>query len=146
MDVFPGFWDWLDQKKKNTSIISIRPIYDELIAGNDILALWAKNRKDAGWFVPVDDVPTQQKYASIATWAFDPVQRYKNTAQTEFLSIADSWLIAKASAEGWTIVTHERLDLTSRKRILIPNVCNAFHVKYINNIELLRRSGAQFHL
>ena len=64
------------------------------------MASWAKNRQHSGWFVPVDDIPTQKQYANIATWAVDPVQGFKQTVQVDFLSLADSWLIAKALAEG----------------------------------------------
>ncbi|MDC7239929.1 MAG: DUF4411 family protein [Spirochaetales bacterium] len=145
-DVFPGFWEWLDGEMKKGVVTSIYPIYEELKAGNDFLTEWAEERKDAGWFLPVDDEGTQTEYARIASWVIDEKQGYKSTAIDEFFDVGDSWLVAKAAAEKMTIVTHERLNAQRKNRVLIPNVCHAFHIEYIDTIELIRRTGARFHL
>lgn len=145
-DVFPGFWEWLDREKECDHIVSIVPIYEELTDGDDILAAWAKDRQDSGWLVSVEDAATQQWFTKIAAWAVDPAQGFKPTAYEEFLSVGDSWLIAKAAAEDWIIVTQERYDPNCRKKILIPNTCRAFGVEYIDTIELIRRTGARFGL
>ncbi len=145
-DVFPGFWEWLDREMENDVLASIIPIYDELTAGGDILSEWAIDRKDSGWFLPVEEVETQGQYSVIAAWAVDPAQKFKQTAHEEFLAVGDSWLIAKATAENLIIVTHEKYNAESRKRILIPNVCKAFNIEYIDTVELIRRTGARFGL
>lgn len=48
-DICPGFWDWMDAVCDGdiASIVSVR---DEMTGGNDELADWAKDRKDAAWF------------------------------------------------------------------------------------------------
>ena len=145
-DIFPGFWEWLDREMENDVLASIIPIYDELTAGSDILSERVIDRKDSGWFLPVDEVETQEQYSVIAAWAVDPAQKFKQTAQEEFLSVGDSWLIAKAAAESQIIVTHEKYNADSRKRILIPNVCRAFGIEHIDTVELIRRTGARFGL
>lgn len=145
-DIFPGFWEWLDREMENGVLGSIIPIYDELTAGSDILSQWAIERKDSGWFLPVEEVETQEQYSVIASWAVNPAQKFKQTAQEEFLFVGDSWLIAKAVAENRIIVTHEKYDANSQKRILIPNVCRAFGIEYIDTVELIRRTGARFGL
>lgn len=145
-DIFPGYWEWLDQQFEEGVISSIKPIYDELKDGNDILAQWAKDRKDSGWFGPVDDADTQSRFAEIATWAMGQTQKFKQAAIDEFLSVGDSWLIAKAYSTGATIVTHEKFDMNCRRKILIPVVCREFNIPYIKNLELFRAVGAQFRI
>jgi len=145
-DIFPVFWDWLDLEQAKGHIVSIHPIYDELTKGNDELAEWIKSRKDSGWFLKVDDEQTQQCYAKIAEWAVDPLQKFTQPAQEEFLSVGDSWLVAKALAMGSIIVTHERFDQNCKRRILIPNVCQALGIEYITTIDLFRKTGAKFNI
>ena len=143
-DTFPGFWEWLDVEQANGQLASIEPIRDELLKGNDDPAAWVKERKDSGWFLPVDDVETQQNLAQIAAWVI--AQPFKEAAKPEFLGSGDPWLIAKAKAIGATVVTQETFDAQSRKKVKIPNVCRAFHVLYINTFDLLRQMGATFTL
>lgn len=145
-DVFPGFWDWLEQEYVNRKIISIKPIYLELVAGNDDLSQWAKDRKDNGWFIDVDDSETQKNYGAVASWAVDPANSFKQSAYEDFLNVADSWLIARAITDNATIVTHEVYDQNCKKRILIPNACKMFGIPYINTLELIRKTGAVFGL
>jgi len=143
-DIFPVFWEWLDQEQVKGRVGSIRSICEELITGNDELADWAKARKDSGWFTNIDDVQTQQCYAQIAEWSVDPLQNFKPSAYQEFLQVGDSWLVAKALATKSVVVTHETYDQKCRSRIKIPNVCKAFGIEYINIIELFRKTGAKF--
>jgi hypothetical protein len=143
-DTFPGFWNWLDAEHEKGRIASIKPIRDELLKGNDELAEWIKIRKDSGWFLPVDDVETQQFLAQIAAWVM--AQPFKEAAKPEFLAGGDPWLIAKAKAIGATVVTQETFEARSMKKVKIPNVCRAFEVPYINTFDLLRQAGASFAL
>lgn len=143
-DTFPGFWKWLDAEQAKGHIGSIQPICDELLKGNDELATWIKDRKDSGWFLPVDDIETQQNLAKIASWVMS--KPFKEAAKAEFLGGGDPWLIAKAKVLGATVVTQETFDAQSRKNVKIPNVCHAFTVPYINTFDLLRQTGATFTL
>ena len=142
-DIVPAFWDWLDEEFENGVIVSIKPVYDELVAGKDELADWAKDRKDDGWFIPVDDVDTQIKFAEISQWTV--TSDFKEPAKKEFLKVADSLLVAKARERGATIVTHESLyDPKIKKKIKIPNVCEEFGIPYMSTFELMRELGARF--
>jgi hypothetical protein len=145
-DVFPGFWDWLKRDMEAGIIASISPIFQELSKGNDSLLDWINGCKDCGCFLPVDDISTQSKFSEIATWTFDPDRIFKQTAQAEFLAIADSWLVAKAATINATIVTHETYDPHCKIRVKIPNACRAFGVEYIDVIELTRRLGVKFRI
>lgn len=139
---FPGFWEWLDTEQDKGNIGSIKQIRDELLKGNDELAEWIKKRKDSSWFLPIDDVVTQQNLGQIATWVMS--QPFKEAAKPEFLAGGDPWLIAKAKAIGATVVTQETFDAQTKKKVKIPNVCRAFNVPYINTFGLLEQNGATF--
>ena len=143
-DTFPGFWEWLDAEKAKGHLGSIQPVCDELLKGNDDLAAWIKERKDSGWFLPVDDIETQHNLAQIANWVM--LHPFKEAAKAEFLGVGDPWLIAKAKVLGATVVTQETFDARSMKKVKIPNVCRAFAVPNINSFDLLRQTGATFTL
>jgi len=144
IDIFPGFWDWLDQEQSIGRIASISSVEKELSDGNDELADWSHERKNTGWFLSEEDEETQTRITEIAEWIVNPKQRFKETAWPIFLKGADPWLIAKAKSIGATLVTQEKYDKNCRKKILIPNVCEAFEVNYINTLELIRITGASF--
>lgn len=59
--------------------------------------------------------------------------------------ICHAWLIAHAQATGATVVTHEKHEPQSRKRVPIPNVCEAHDIPYITTFDLLRRLNITFH-
>lgn len=142
-DICPGFWSWMDSVCGN-GIGSIRNVRDELSAGQDDLAAWAKDRHDASWFMKVDDSDTQNAYAEIAGKLSEG--HYTPQAMSKFLGDADSWLIAKAKALGATVVTHELPNPASKKRVLMPDVCNWFDVPFQNTFEALRAHSAKFYL
>ncbi|TLN23599.1 DUF4411 family protein, partial [bacterium] len=143
---FPGFWSWLRQNMEIGVAASIEPVFDEIMRGNDELADWTKERKDCGCFLSVSDTATQQVYRDIAAWAVDPARIFKDNAKSEFLRVADSWLVAKAVSEKLTVVTLEKYQVDCKKRILIPNVCRAFGVECIDTVELIRRTGVKFDI
>lgn len=142
-DIFPAFWDWLDSEKQKGTLASIVPVYEELTRGTDELSKWAKERQHTGWFLPVDDEATQREFSDIAAWVMG--SHFKDQAKTEFLSVADPWLVARAATMGCTIVTHEKmLDPTIRRKVKIPNVCDAFGVECIDTFDLMNNLGARF--
>lgn len=142
-DICPGFWSWMDNVC-STDVGSIVSVRDELARGDDLLAEWTADRKDAAWFLAVDDYDTQNSFAEIA----DHVAHghYTDPAIAKFLSDADSLLIAKARAIGAKVVTHELPNPQSKKRVLIPDICQAFDVPYINTFDALREFSAKFEL
>ena len=52
-DFCPAFWDWLIRQNQASEVYSIEKVGDELLAGDDDLANWARNR-DGDFFVPPD--------------------------------------------------------------------------------------------
>lgn len=145
-DIFPGFWEWLERDISNGLIHSIDPVFKELMKGKDDLQEWISKYKDTGCFLKVDDEDTQNAYKKIVNWVYSPNSNYTETAKNEFLSVADSWIIAKAIVNNCSIVTLEKFDPNIKKRIKIPNVCKQFNVEYINTIDLLREMNIKFKL
>lgn len=141
MAICPGYWQWILQSNQNAGVASIQFVKDELTNGNDDLAQWAKDHSHL--FIPNDDELTQQSYIQVVQYVMS-LQGIKTGAQDEFLRGADPWLIAKAIVTRATIVTHEKLDRNIKRKILIPNVCENFGVKYIDTFDLLHDLEAKF--
>lgn len=143
-DICPGFWDWMDRAVSACDARSIETVYDELADGNDELAKWIKDRKGDSRFLMVTDLATQTVFREIAAY----VQRgpYQAGAKAQFLAKADPWLVAKAKVIGATLVTHEKPSVDAKRRVPLPNICDAFGVPYTDIFTLLRNQTASFRL
>lgn len=140
MDFCPGFWDWIDRAHANGEVLSVERIGDELLAGQDALAAWARARW-AGMFLPPDP-PVAAALATVSAWATS--QTYPPAAVSEFLQSGDYFLIAHALAHRHTVVTRELPGAT--RRIKIPDVCIGLGVPFTTPFEMLRRSAARLEL
>ncbi len=145
-DVFPGFWNWLERDMSVGLVNSIEPVYMELTKVKDDLQEWVSKYKNTGCFLRVDDLATQNAYKEVIDWVYSEDSQFNEAAKSEFLAVADSWLVAKAMASDSSIVTLEKFEPNSKKKIKIPNVCNRFNVRYLNTVELLRTMGIKFSL
>lgn len=141
-DICPGFWDWMDHIVAGGDVLSITMVRDELLKGRDELAEWVVSRKDAPWFRPLDSVQTQQNFVQVAGWV--QAADFRPPAKNLFLSGADPWLVAKAASIGATVVTHEVAEPNAKKRVPLPNVCDAFGVPWVNTFDVLRAMAASF--
>ncbi len=139
-DFCPAFWDWLICEQAAGTVASIDAVYEELVAGSDELADWAKDSRS--FFLPVDDAIVSS-LSRLTDWCAET--DYLDAAVTEFLQAADYFLVGHAHAHGFTVVTHE-LPKDTKKRIQIPDACDAHEVPWINPYEMLRVEGARFVL
>ena len=131
-DLAPKFWSFIEDKLKDGSITILDKVYDELTAGNDELTEWlAKihpnkiNHKDPGILKAYQQVITH-----IQTSGF---YNQKALAKWSNDQVADPWLIACASMNGYTLVTFETHNgnLSRQSPISnpkIPDVCKALNV------------------
>lgn len=143
-DVFPGFWRWLERENSEESIGSIDWVYNEIKDGDDDpLAEWAKAQDASKWFLKCDDEATQKHFADLANEIMAN-GHYTQSAKAEFLSVADSWLIAKARALNLVVVTEERSNPQKRNQIFIPDICKVYEIPCINTVGLIRALGGQF--
>ncbi|SUA75937.1 Uncharacterised protein [Nocardia otitidiscaviarum] len=140
-DIAPGFWAWLDHAYMSRSICSIDAVRDELLEGNDELAVWADQHR--ALFLPMDAQSTAH-FPTLAGWANS--RQYTAAAIEEFTSnTADFYLIAFAKANGHVVVTHEQPKPDARKRVLIPDACIAMNVEFVDTFTMLRKTGAKLH-
>lgn len=138
---FPCFWTWLEAEHTKGNIASTAFVQSELTCGNDNLCTWAQNATSS-WFLKENDTKTQNTFIKIANWI--NAKDYKEHAKQDFLSGGDPWVIAKASSINATVVTHEKSDPKSKKKIFIPDVCNEFKVPYIDTFDMLETLKAKF--
>ena len=117
-----------------------KKVRDELLAGNDELAGWAR-RCDENFFLPLGE----DTFAALSQTAEWTRGRYQPSAIGDFLQGADYYLVAYALAHGHDVVTHE-IPSDSLKRVKIPTVCIGMNLRYTTPFEMLRRLQARFIL
>ena len=140
-DFCPAFWDWLMSENRAGKVYSIERVGDELLAGDDDLTEWARDR-GGDFFIP-PDATLFPALAEVSSWATG--QDYDQAAVSTFFQLADYYLVAQARAGQHTVVTHERAS-GSRRKIKIPDVCIGLGVKYVTPYEMLRIERARFVL
>lgn len=145
-DVVPGFWNWLDREHEKGTLCSTRLVFEEILNGKDNLVDWAKEREHSKWFESEESKIVQLSYIRVVEWVSNPQQNFSEPRQAEFLSGADPWIIAKAMSQNATVVTHEKLDLNTKKKIYIPVVCLGLGVAYTDIYSLMRKTGAKLEL
>jgi hypothetical protein len=141
LDFCPAFWEWLVVSNEAQLVFSIEKVGDEIEAGADELANWARQR-EAGFFLK-PDAELLPALSSVSSWVLG--QNYEPAAVNTFLQVADYYLIAHALAHGKTVVTHE-IASSSTKKIKIPNVCIGLGIKVMTPYEMLRHERARFVL
>lgn len=140
-DLVPKFWESLIDHAANGQIQSIDRVKKELVRGKDELAGWAKGHFSHA-FGTTDDADVIQSYGQIMTWVQSQIQ-FSDAAKADFASGADGWLVAYAKAKGCVVVTHEVPAPDAKRKIPIPNVCEAFDVPFIDTFQMLRALGVR---
>jgi hypothetical protein len=135
----PQFWVFIAEQLEQGCIRSSKMVYDELIDGNDDLAIWMKQRREKGLRHPGDQA-VQQRYTLIANYT---AANYKSHQSAEFMMGADGWLIAHAMDGNGAVVTQES-DRSHKSKIKIPTICKVFGVPCINTYQMLNALGANF--
>lgn len=139
MDVYPSFWQELSKLAGNGVFKSIKKVEDEIRKGKDELVDWIDNNLPNDFFI-AENTETLVALSSVSQWAtMNGV--YTQAAKNEFASVADSWLIAEALSQSVTVITHETPDPSCKKRVKIPDVCNAVGVKFCDLNTAFRTLG-----
>lgn len=138
-DIAPGFWEQLIDKASN-KIIIIEKVSEEILRGEDQLTAWYLENKDKINILGIPEAKVIESYGEIINRINDNDQ-YKEAAKQEFATVADSWLCAYGYAYNYTLVTNEKYSSNVKKRILIPNICKEFNIKYIDLLEFMREIG-----
>lgn len=141
-DLAPRFWDSLVQHAADGRIRSIDRVLWELDRGKDELAAWVKSNLNNA-FASTDEADIVQVFSEIMAWV-QAQSQFFDAAKADFASGADGWLVAYAKVKGRTVVTQEVLNPDIKRKVPIPNVCQAFGVPSIDTFEMLRRLGVRF--
>ena len=141
-DLAPIFWESLVHHAANGRIQSIDRVKEELERGNDELATWVREHfSDA--FASTDEVDIIGSYREVMGWV-QAQDQFSDAAKADFATGADGWLVAYARSEGRIVVTHELPAIDARRKVPIPNVCEAFGVTYVDTFAMLRELGVRF--
>jgi hypothetical protein len=138
-DFAPGFWEWIAAEYATCDLRSVVAVREELLAQEDELSDWARQLPSEFWLEETAaDVAALRE---LAGWAMAGEARFRQEARTDFLASADYRLLAQALAGAHTVVTHEVAQPEGKKKIKIPDVCNAFRVALREPFELFRELG-----
>ena len=141
-DIAPPFWENLIRHAANGRLESIDRVKHELEKGKDELAAWASSQFNEA-FCSTDEEDIIESYSEIMSWV-QTQDQFSDVAKSDFAACADGWLIACARSKGLVVVTHEVLDPSVKRKVPIPNVCQAFDVRYVDTFTMLRELGVRF--
>ncbi len=71
--------------------------------------------------------------------------KFSDAAKQEFFSAADFVVIGYAHAHNCTVVTFEKDEPDSVRKIKIPTVCKQFGIKCVNVYQMLSDLKAKFY-
>jgi hypothetical protein len=70
--------------------------------------------------------------------------RFLPQAKAEASDKADTWLAAYARAKGQVLVTFEKPNPATKKKVPLPDLCDALGVENISLFEMLRELTIRF--
>ena len=134
-DQCPEYWDILDQLARDGRIFCCEEVKREIEKHDDELCAWLKVRPHF-----VDEINPEVQHHLRAVLKKFP--RLVDTKKDR--SMADPWVVAHAIAKKAVVVTKEMPVGASAKAPKIPDVCNGFSVRWINDFQLIRELGIRF--
>jgi predicted nucleic acid-binding protein len=132
-DVFPTFWERLEQLAQEGRLIAPDEVLHELGKREDDAHTWVKEHKEL--IIRELTVEVQQ---AVKVVLVDHALLVKNGRGT-----ADPWVIALAMVEGATVVTKETPS-GSPKKPRIPDACKALKVGCCSVLDMIRAEGWRF--
>lgn len=141
-DVVPGFWKRFAELAHTGIVKSIDKVKLEVVdncGDGDLLKDWCIANLPNDFFL--DTSIALQAYVKITSWATSSSNAYTVRAMEKFLATdyADSWLTSMALLDNNFIIVTEEISAPNIKReVKIPEVCDAFDLKYLNTIAFLR--------
>lgn len=146
LDIAHSFWNKVKQLADVGKIGSIDKVKKELYGHEDALKQWCRNNLPQNFFK--DTQTAIGEYEKVAVWVVSKRDHYLGKALDEFLATdeADAHIVAYALADvSFRIVVTQEISEPNRKnKVKIPEVCNAFQVRYCNTIEMFRQLGETF--
>lgn len=146
-DICPGFWHGILDAYRLDKVRSLDRNRAELLAGQpaEDLVQWVKKEVPDGFFLDSNAAEVIAAYGEVMLWVQRSTQFF-DRAKAKFATEADGWLVAYSLVHGTVVVTNEQSRPDSRNRILLPDVCVQFQVKYKDTFLMLREVGTRFGL
>lgn len=146
LDVALSFWNKVKQLAVDGKIISIDKVKNELYDKNDALESWCKSNLPNNFFKDSSEVMVA--YGQVSAWANSRCEHYNTNALNEFLDAdeADAFLVAYAltDPDERIIVTHEISQPEIKRKIKIPESCNALNVQFVKVMDMFRQLNETF--
>lgn len=143
-DLAPGFWRQLALKLKMDTVFILDVAKNEVMKGEDQLSQWFGSASNAN-IVDRRNEKIIDKYGEVLTFLQNsPLYSERALRNWSNINVADPWLIAAASAFGYTLVTFETSagliseDSPSGKP-KIPDIARRFDVKCVNLFYFMRK-------
>ena len=133
IDVFPSFWEKMEQLISDDVLLAPDEIYAELERKEDDLHAWVKSRKNM--FCSLD-IATIVEVKKILKDHPRLVDTQKGRSQ------ADPFVIALARTKGLTVVTGESFGTAAKPKI--PYVCGQLGVPSIGIVQFIRQNKWNF--
>ena len=133
-DVFPTLWDKLEEMIAAGRLVAPDEVLRELSKSDDDLHEWARSQD--GLFCQLED-----DVQIATTEILGAFPKLVNNERNR--SIADPFVIAVAKVRGFSVVTGEKRTGNSA-RPKIPDVCDAYGIKCLTLLELMKNEGWKF--
>lgn len=141
MDIWPTFWSVLTSLIVKGDVRSCVNVKAEIDRGNDELTEWLNANAPKDFFIPLD-ADVMFSYQKALDWA-NSINNFSERAKADFSEVADSFIVATAAAKGMTLVTNEKSNLMSKRRVMIPDACAALGVRYCDLNTVFRELGVR---
>ena len=139
MDVWPTFWEKMKEVMDAGYVFSSEKVKEEIVRGADELTSWMKRNAPKDFYLPLDGEVMGQ-YANAQKWV-SVSSVYSETAKLTSANVADAYLVAKKKKKSMVLVTYETSDPLCKRRVKIPDVCNALGVRFCDLNTMLRDLG-----
>lgn len=143
-DLAPGFWQQLESKMRLDSVFVLDVAKNEIMAGGDELSGWFGSISGVN-IIDRRNVSIITKYGEILRFLQgSPIYSEKALRNWSGANVADPWLIAAASAFGYTLITFETsagvISVNSPSgKPKIPDIAREFHVKCENLFYFMKK-------
>lgn len=140
MDIWPTFWTKMVMLINSGNIHSIDKVKEEIDKGGDELTDWIHKHAPRGFFLKQDS-SVMKKMAETIDWAQNNPVGFSQSAISDYVNVADSYLVATAAAKKMVLVTYEKSNPQRRNRVMIPDACIAIGVRSCDLNTALRELG-----
>lgn len=140
MDIWPTFWTKMVMLIKSGKIHSIDKVKEEIDKGGDELTDWIHKHAPRSFFLKQGS-SVMAKMAETIDWAQNNPVGFSQSAISDYVNVADSYLVATAAAKKMVLVTYEKSNPQRRNRVMIPDACIAIGVRFCDLNTVLRELG-----